>query len=194
MCGQATTGEVDGFSINIDDWLEFELPDRKLYDFRLKLEAVVNKRIENPYSKPTHYEETIISALHEILSAEDIVINLHQPQGFGKKPKLIRERESARGYFVGTSNANQTPLVNEVRNENISRGRNGIKPANGLVRDPGYTIPAHERFVSPNAEFYITVADSMENLEIAFRRRQWTLSPSFTRAAHSFQVSCDSCI
>lgn len=195
MCGNATTTEADGFSISIDDWLEFEPSDRNLYDFRLKLDAVVNKRIENPHSKPTLQEEIIINALYEMLSAEDAVINLRQPQGFGKKPKLTREREnlSGHGYYGsrsggmsnGSSNQQQSFVrTRQVRNENVARGRNGMN------RDAvDYRASATDRFLSPNVEFYLAVAEKMEDLEVAFRRRQWFLSPEFARAAQAFNVS-----
>lgn len=185
---------MDGFSISIDDWLEFEPSDRNLYDFRLKLDAVVNKRIENPHSKPTQHEEIIINALYEMLSAEDAVINLRQPQGFGKKPKLTRERENPTGhsYYGGSrsagmsngySNQQQSSFVRtrQVRNENVARGRNGI--------NVDYRVFTADRFLSPNTEFYVAVVEKMEDIEVAFIRRQWFLSPGFARAAQAFNVS-----
>lgn len=162
----------------------------------------MNKRISNPHSRTISAEETIVTALFEMLSAEDAVINLRQPQGFGKKPKLVRERESPafNGFYgsrgVGTSNScrgnsNQQSYVKarQVRNDHFTRGRNGLNSANGITREAGWRVPPSDRVVAADAEFYVTVAETKENLEAAVRRRQWFLSNSFESVAQAFSVS-----
>lgn len=93
MCGTATISDIDGISINIDDWLEFEPSNQNMYKFRLHLEEVIAKRIINPHWHLNAQESHLIDCLHMILAAEDACINLQSPKGIGQRPLFVQNIE-----------------------------------------------------------------------------------------------------
>lgn len=93
ICGRATVSESDGFSINIDDWLEFEPSNPNLYKFRVYLEKTINKRIINPMWHLNQQENRMIDLVYEVLSAEDAIISLRHPEGVGQRPRFVQERD-----------------------------------------------------------------------------------------------------
>lgn len=95
MCGKATLSDLDGFSVNIDDWLEFEPSNRNLFKFRLKLEETINKKISNPTVHLNLFENHVVDSLYEILSAEDAVVHLRHPEGIGLPPRFVNDRENS---------------------------------------------------------------------------------------------------
>lgn len=167
----------------------------------MKLEAAVHKRIVNPYAKPDNYEETVITTLYDMLTAEDAAIKLTQPQGFGKKPKLLRERDTSTLLIRGGKSENHSGYRNDRRTNGMvdeACGGGGVitnekRPViNGIV---GETLPIKDlsigRVTSPDIEFYIAVVEKREDFEIARLQNQWFLSSCFAGAAQAFNVSID---
>lgn len=126
MCGRVTVSELDGISIIIDDWLEFEPSNGNMYKFRLHLEEVIAKRIINPNWHLNQHESHLIDCLHDILAAEDACINLHSPKGIGQRPLFVQDRD-----------------VNKVQQNYYTRRRYVPEIANGMsaVSGPRFHRP-----------------------------------------------------
>lgn len=109
-----------------------------------------------------------------MLTAEDAVIKLTQPHGFGSKPKLTREREA--------------PIRRNVENDadRLNYCWRSQQPHSSCKPE---IVPVVDLFIPFDAEFYVAVVEKKGDFEAAVAQKRWLLSSSFASAARSFQVN-----
>uniref|UniRef100_A0A1Y1L8Q9 RNA helicase n=1 Tax=Photinus pyralis TaxID=7054 RepID=A0A1Y1L8Q9_PHOPY len=87
MCGKEEIKEDN--SLVIDDWLNFQQSNEILTEYRLALHEIINKKISCPEYTFNDVENSILKIVSKMLSDEEKMCQLAQPNDIGVIPKCF---------------------------------------------------------------------------------------------------------
>ncbi|KAJ8937482.1 hypothetical protein NQ314_011872 [Rhamnusium bicolor] len=99
MCGIDTINPTPN-SVSIDDWLEFEFPDKSPIYLRSAIENLIKKVLSNPSCYYNDRDYLVLNTLHKVLDIEEVFADLKSPINIGDKPRFFfpqNEPASRRG-------------------------------------------------------------------------------------------------